>query len=107
MFSKLESENSSLTQEEQDLFRNDPKVVNSPHHGEFVDTRKTQCPSLFCTCKKSFDLTGECEEFVEIDDNRLDVTFNLQEILGQSWENSSVVGELNKEAFENNFSKKR
>ena len=106
IFSKLESENSSLTQEEQDLFRNDPKVVNSPHHGEFVDTRKTQCSGTFCTCKKSFDVTGECEEFVEIDDNRLDVTFNLQEILGQSWNNSSVVGEIIN-AFENTYSKKR
>lgn len=107
IFSKLESENSSLTQEEQDLFRNDPKVVNSPHHGEFVDTRKTQCSGTFCTCKKSFDVTGECEEFVEIDDDRLDVTFNIQEILGLFWKNSSVVDKLKIEAFENTLSKKR
>ena len=94
IFSKLESGKSTLTQEEEDLFRNDPKVVNSPHHGEFVDTRNTECSATHCTCKKSFDETGECQEVVEINNKRFDETFNFLEIIEQSWDNSSVVEEI-------------
>ena len=69
-------------------------MVNSPHHGEFVDTRNTECSATHCTCKKSFDETGECQEIVEINNKRFDETFNFLEIIEQSWDNSSVVEEI-------------
>ena len=91
IFSKLASANLAFTREEADLVEKDSKIVNSPHHGEIVDIRKT-CAATHCTCKRLFEETGECEEPVTINIERFEEAFNILELVGLNF-NSTVVEE--------------
>ena len=92
IFSRLASGNLMFTPEEAVLIEKDPKIVNSPHHGQVVDTRGT-CAATHCTCKRFFMETGECEETVEIETGRLDETFDMLEIIRLNF-NSTQVDEI-------------
>ena len=105
IFLRLASGNLTFTTEEADLVEKDPKIVNSPHHGEIVDTRGT-CAATHCTCKRLFEETGECEQPVQINTERFEETFNILELVGLHF-NSTVVEESIIELTENLISDKR
>ena len=105
IFSKLTSENLTFTTEEADLVEKDPKIVNSPHHGEIVDQRGA-CAATHCTCKRLFEETKECEEPVQVNTERFEETFNILELVGLHF-NSTVVEESIIDLTENLISDKR
>ena len=106
IFLRLASGNLTFTTEEADLVEKDPKIVNSPHHGEIVDTRGT-CAATHCTCKKFFKETGECEEMHDIVDDRFEETFDMLKLIDGLNFNSTVVEEITIEISENIISDKR
>lgn len=99
IFSRLTSGKLIFTRDEAALVEKDPKVVKSPHHGAIVDTRGS-CAATHCTCKRSFDENGECEEPVEINTERFEEAFNILELVGQHF-NSTIVEESKIEISEN------
>ena len=105
IFSRLASEDFTFTREETDLVEKDPKIVNSPHHGEIVDTRGA-CAATHCTCKRFFNETGECEVEVEIETERFEEIFDMRELICGLHFNSTVIKEIINDISKNIISDK-